>query len=311
VLYVDQPRYVGNSFGYGDEVTSSVDAGKDIVTFLQGWYELFPEHASRDVVISGESYGGHYIPAWTNAIMDFNEAQAADSGGGAAAIPLKGVAIGNGCVNDTVQGTEPYVEFLKENDLIPSSANPSNQGTADVLMQAHIGYDPNFYDFRVQDVSCGACYSYNYTEWSYWFLRDDVKEALHICGEAGEDAFAGNAGGCINLGGFDRGDTFDYSAALARALDAGIDVTFYYGKNDLACNYKGGYDVATTLEWSGAEAFKSAPLTQVPGGQVQKYGGLSWHQVDGAGHMVPLDQPSNAYSAIDELVAAFATRRSD
>eukprot|EP00620_Florenciella_sp_RCC1587_P002347 CAMPEP_0182596992 /NCGR_PEP_ID=MMETSP1324-20130603/85366_1 /TAXON_ID=236786 /ORGANISM="Florenciella sp., Strain RCC1587" /LENGTH=53 /DNA_ID=CAMNT_0024814713 /DNA_START=1 /DNA_END=159 /DNA_ORIENTATION=+ len=53
--------------------------------------------------------------------MDFNEAQAADSGGGAAAIPLKGVAIGNGCVNDTVQGTEPYVEFLKENDLIPSS----------------------------------------------------------------------------------------------------------------------------------------------------------------------------------------------
>lgn len=305
VLYVDQPRYVGNSFGYGDQVLTSEDAGKDIVTFLQGWYELYPEHASRDVIISGESYGGHYVPAWTSAIMSHNEAVGEDS----VEIPLKGVAIGNGCVNDTVQGTQPLVDFLKENDLIPASANPKNQVTAQLEMKAHIGYDPNFYDFRVQNVQCAACYSYNYTEWSYWFLRDDVKEALNICGDAGEDAFAGNAGGCISLPGFDREDTFDYSAALARALDAGIDVTFYYGKNDLACNYKGGYDLASTLEWKGADAWNAAPLKQVPGAQVQSSGGLSWHQVDGAGHMVPLDQPSNAYNAIGELVSAATSRR--
>ena len=46
-------------------------------------------------------------------------------------------------MNDTVQGTAPYVEFLKENDLIPESANPKGQGAADLLMNAHIGYDPN------------------------------------------------------------------------------------------------------------------------------------------------------------------------
>ena len=69
-----------------------------------------------------------------------------------------------------------------------------------------------------------------------------------------------------------------------------------------------GKEAQFTVQLCGSDG---APLTQVPGGQVQKYGGLSWHQVDGAGHMVPLDQPSNAYSAIDELVAAFATRRSD
>ena len=74
-------------------------------------------------------------------------------------------------------------------------------------------------------------------------------------------------------------------------------------KNDLACNYVGAYDMATTLEWSGAEDFKKAPLKQVPGGQIQKYGGLAWHQVDGAGHMVPLDQPANAYNAISQLLS--------
>ncbi len=56
-------------------------------------------------------------------------------------------------------------------------------------------------------------------------------DALHVCGEAGYDAFAGTAGGCITLAGFDANDKFDYSGALGRALDAGISVLLYYGKN--------------------------------------------------------------------------------
>ena len=39
---------------------------------------------------------------------------------------------------------------------------------------------------------------------------------------------------------------------------------------------------------------------------------MAWHhsQVDGAGHMVPLDQPSNAYSAIEQLVADYSGQQS-
>lgn len=299
VLYVDQPRYVGNSFGYGPKVLSSVAAGEDIVTFLQGWYKLFPDHADRRVVISGESYGGHYIPAWTSAIMAHNSAAQE----GDVAIPLVGVAIGNGCVNNSVQGSAPYIELLHENDLIPADSSPDTSASANLLMQAHIGYDPNFYDFRVKDVQCDACYSYNYTEWSYWFLRDDVKEALHVCGDAGEDAFAGRAGGCISLAGFDSGDDFDYSGALGAALDANISVMFYYGKADLACNYKGGFDVAETLPWNGKGAFQATPLESKAGLEMKQYGPLTWFQVEGAGHMVPLDQPSAAFEAVSALLA--------
>ena len=148
VLYVDQPKYVGNSFGYGEACPSSVQAGKDIVTFLQGWYDIFPEHASRTVVISGESYGGHYIPAWANAILDHNEAMMQQQppekeqiGSTQRAIPMAGIVIGNGCVNDTVQNTEQYVDFLHQNNLLPSDlpTEPTTTVGANVMMTKYIG----------------------------------------------------------------------------------------------------------------------------------------------------------------------------
>jgi hypothetical protein len=106
-------------------------------------------------------------------------------------------------------------------------------------------------DYRTEDISCSACYGYNYTAWSYWFLRTEVLTALNVCGDAGNDAFAGNAGGCISMGAFDSNDKFDYSGALGRTLEAGVPVTLFYGKTDTACNYVGGYAMAESISWSG------------------------------------------------------------
>lgn len=52
-------------------------------------------------------------------------------------------------------------------------------------------------DYRVESITCEACYGYNYTAWSYFFLKQEVLTALNVCGDAGNDAFAGKAGGCI------------------------------------------------------------------------------------------------------------------
>lgn len=301
VLYLDNPRYVGNSFGYGPKVTSSVEAANDVVTFIQGWYSLFPEYADRRVVVAGESYGGHYIPAWTEAILDHNE------GNPQVPIPLAGAMIGNGCINNTIQGTDVLVDFMHDNSLISADQNPRTQATAWAEMVQHLGYTPNFYDFRVRNVECSqACYSYNYTEWSLWFLKQEVMDALNVCGQAGYDAFAGSAGGCISLPGFDSGDTFDYSGALGRALDAGIQTLFYFGKTDLACNANGGFAVASTLPWSGSEDFRNAPMEPLGmGSQVQEHGALTFVQVDAAGHMVPLDQPEAAADALTLYFSKF------
>jgi carboxypeptidase C (cathepsin A) len=58
-VFVDQPRNVGYSFGYGSGIHSSVDAGLDFVVFINGFLELFPEFKDRKVYVAGESYGGH------------------------------------------------------------------------------------------------------------------------------------------------------------------------------------------------------------------------------------------------------------
>lgn len=307
VLYLDQPKNVGFSFGYGKETQSSVESGEEFVVFYNEWLKLFPEFVGRPLIISGESYGGHYIPAWANAILDFNEANPTNN------IPLTGVVIGNGCVNDTVQGLTPYVEFQHENNLIPASSNPKTQAAAESAMIKQLGYTPNYYDFRLESVDCDACYSYNYTAWAHWFLQDEVLTALHVCGDAGNDAFAGSAGGCISMGAFDARDTFDYSGALARTLEQKIPVTLYYGKTDTACNYVGGRTLVDTISWAGQSSFSKQSLAPwtiagAEAGQYKSYDGLTFIQVEDAGHMVPLDQPAASSKIIHEFLESITKK---
>jgi len=191
--------------------------------------------------------------------------------------------------------------------LISPDSHPRTEEEANRLMDNYIGYTPNYYDYRVQCVSCPACYCYNYTAWAHWFLRQDVHDALHACGDAGNQAFAGNAGGCISLAGFDTNDKFDYSGALGRTLDSGIPVVFYYGKADTACNYVGAYQMANTISWSGQAAFKALPLSPLViggaiAGEMKQVAGLTWLQIESAGHMVPLNQPAGASAAITHLL---------
>lgn len=138
-------------------------------------------------------------------------------------------------------------------------------------------------------------------------MRKDVRKALNVCGNSGAKAFDGCAAGCIGLTNFDSGDTFDYTAALGRALTKGILVTMFYGMQDTACDYVGGHAVVSRLKWPGAERFRSMPvsdlvISNVSTGSYKSSGGLSWVQVQGAGHMVPLDNPAAAMFAINTLI---------
>ena len=287
VLYLDQPRNVGYSFGYGKGVQSSVEAANDFVVFYNEWLKDFPEFINRKLIIAGESYGGHYIPAWSSAVLDYNVVHPSNP------INLSGVIIGNGCINNTVQNNDQFVKFQHQESLIAIDSKPTTAAAAQLAMQKTLGYTPNYYDYRIQSISCSACYGYNYTAWSYWFLQSQVEVALSVCGEAGNDAFAGNAGGCISMGAFDTKDTFDYSGALARTLELKIPVTLYYGKTDTACNYVGGLEVANTLVWNGQSGWNDSVLTSIilggaEMGQVKSYNGLTVVLAEASGHMVGL-----------------------
>jgi len=239
------------------------------------------------------------VPAWTEAILDFN-AHARDP------LPLKGISIGNGIINETVQGSGSFVKYQRLHRLIPQDAEPTSDIEARLLMAANLGYVPNVYDYRLQEQECCGCAAYNYKTWGDWMLMEDVTRALNVCGHAGVKAFAACNAGCIDMPGFDKGDALASPGALGRALEAGIPVTLYYGKQDTACDYIGGFLAASQLRWRGAEAFAGAPLedlmhSDAVAGQMKRAAGLTFIQVDGAGHMVPVDSPAAASFAIGTL----------
>jgi hypothetical protein len=56
VIYLDQPRNVGYSFGYSTTpVKNSQEAADDFVIFINNWLKLFPEFVGRKLIIAGMS----------------------------------------------------------------------------------------------------------------------------------------------------------------------------------------------------------------------------------------------------------------
>ncbi|KAA0150533.1 hypothetical protein FNF27_03987 [Cafeteria roenbergensis] len=96
MLYTESPAFVGFSYSKtaSDNVVGDKRTADDLVAFISGFYERHPQYANRDLFLSGESYGGHYVPNLAAAIVDHNAALRAGLKAGAH-IPLKGIATGN------------------------------------------------------------------------------------------------------------------------------------------------------------------------------------------------------------------------
>ena len=109
LLYLDQPVGTGFSGVASDSDYRRTEAGvaQDFVYFLQKFLELNPEFKGRDLYITGESYGGHYVPAVSAHLRKQ----------GSVDLNLKAVAIGNGWTNPYEQ-YPTYASFSYENGLI-------------------------------------------------------------------------------------------------------------------------------------------------------------------------------------------------
>ena len=71
LLFIDQP--VGTGWAYGEHAATSLDEiGEDFVTFLLNFYTEFPEYWDRELVLTGESFGGKYLSYAANAILSHN-----------------------------------------------------------------------------------------------------------------------------------------------------------------------------------------------------------------------------------------------
>ncbi|XP_041454050.1 lysosomal protective protein-like [Lytechinus variegatus] len=91
VIFLESPAGVGFSYSpSGDIKTDDDQVAEDNFQALQNFFVKFPEYLNNTFYLTGESYGGIYIPTLALKIMKGNTS-----------IKLEGFAIGNGLLNVT------------------------------------------------------------------------------------------------------------------------------------------------------------------------------------------------------------------
>ena len=116
-VFIDQPLNVG--FSYSNEqprrlVNSARQAAEHLLNFLDNFYKQWPALKQSPLYITGESFAGHYIPAFAQRIVNnktfLNNTK----------IILEGVAIGDGW-------TDPYNQVNQYDSYLYSVGVVSNK----------------------------------------------------------------------------------------------------------------------------------------------------------------------------------------
>ncbi|XP_071734032.1 serine carboxypeptidase-like [Rutidosis leptorrhynchoides] len=312
LLYVDQPT--GTGFSYSSTIKDirhdEQGVSNDLYDFLQAFFAEHPELVDNDFYITGESYAGHYIPAFAARVHQGNKAKEGIH------INLKGFAIGNGLTDPAIQ-YKAYTDYALDMGIIKESQYKlinlivpvceaaiklcGTDGTVSCtaayvacnsifISITAIAGNINYYDIRKECIG-SLCYDFSNME---TFLNEkSVREALGV----GDIKFVSCS-------------TTVYLAMLVDwmrnsevgipgLLEDGIKMLIYAGEYDLICNWLGNWRWVHDMEWSGKEGFNTS--SQVPfvvagsdSGLLKTYGPLSFLKVYDAGHMVPMDQPRAA-----------------
>jgi len=124
IIYLESPSYVGFSYSEDKDDWKTDDdiVAKDNYEFIKRWFEKYPEYRKNDFYVTGESYGGHYVPQLCEQILQ------QDTKG---EINIKGFMAGNACVNsdfyefgtaDPRTDAWSFLTFMFTHGYVPHSA---------------------------------------------------------------------------------------------------------------------------------------------------------------------------------------------
>lgn len=306
LLYIDNP--VGTGFSFTEDergyATNETHVGRNVHTALVQFFELFPELQTNDFYVTGESYGGKYVPAVSHAIKDYNIKAKIK-------INLKGLAIGNG-LTDPVNQLD-YGDYLYQLGLLDANGRNlfqkyEEQGKNlikqekwleafdlfDELLDGDITQQPSLYKNLT-----GFDYYFNYlhekdpsNDSDYmveWLQRADVRKAIHV----GNRTFIPES---KKVEKYMKADVMQSLAVLVADLTQHYRVLIYNGQLDIIVAYPLTENYLQKLKWPGAEKYKTAQRkVWFVGNELAGYSktvdSLTEVLVRNAGHMVPLDQP--------------------
>ncbi|KAI3799355.1 hypothetical protein L1987_34649 [Smallanthus sonchifolius] len=310
IMFVDQPTGTGFSYSSSDQDIRHNENGvsNDLYNFLQAFFKAHPDYINNDFYITGESYAGHYIPAFAARVNQGNKNKEGIH------INLKGFGIGNGLTNPGIQ-YQAYTDYaLAHNVISKSDYNQINRklpaceqaikqcGTTgtDICQSAYsfcqqifedilsLTDNINYYDIRKK---CEGSLCYDFSTVEKFLGKSSVKAALGV--PSNIDFVS-----CSDL--VYRSMLNDWmknhEVEIPALLEDNIQLLVYAGEYDLICNWLGNSRWVHAMSWSGQKDFVSSSNVSfiVDGkeaGILKNHGPLTFVKVHNAGHMVPMDQP--------------------
>ncbi|KAF2261355.1 alpha/beta-hydrolase [Lojkania enalia] len=345
IIFVDQPAGVG--FSYVEKGIplpgTSFTAAEDMHHFLQIFvHDIFPDLLERDFHITGESYAGHYVPALGAQIVTQNFFYPKRP-----QINLKSIFVGNGYVSplDTAFG---YWETLCTTN--PGVDSPIFNSTRCDIMAANLPRCMELSRICYQHPDPAICQAAETVCWKGVIEHYDGEsgpggrnrfDITYPCETRDELCYAEipRIGEYLNLPwvwdalqvpkAVKSYSVVSEEVALAFTLTSdlgistqpqvllllenGIDVLFYQGNLDLACNTAGNLQWASSMPWKGQPAFVAQPKhiwkdgdkeigwfkeVKTKMGSNDKETTFAISTVDGAGHLVPFDKPREALALV-------------
>lgn len=310
VIYIDNPVGTGFSFTENDAgyCKDEVCVGENLYEAVRQFFTLFPNLQKNDFYVTGESYGGKYVPALSHTIHAKNP-------GAQLKINFKGMAIGNGLC-DPVHMTA-YGDYLYQIGLIDDIAKArftqAENDLVDFIKQKKWKDAFNAFDHLLnEDLTNSTSYFRNVTGFSFYFnylhfqedspfgdmneylSKDLVRRSIHV----GNLTFHTDKKVEMNL----MEDVMQSVAPWVEEIANNYKVLIYNGQLDIIVAYPLTVNFLKNLNWCGSPDYKTAQrnIWRV-NGQIAGYsktvappkcsGSLTEVLVRDAGHMVPQDQP--------------------
>jgi len=335
VLYLESPAGVGFSvtqnpddYNVGDERTAN-----DAYIFLQQFLTEYPQFRQTSFWISGESYGGHYVPELAARIMQGNN-------NGFHKINLEGIMVGNAWTYMPIDNVGAvfywWSHALISDDTyngIMNSCNFTNIGPLkrqDDVCQDYLG-DANdeMGNVNIYDIYVDVCVSSRSKKIVKQMARagspihkilaekDGINPPYQPCADDFTSTYLNTPSvqaaihanisyewdECSGLVNYNYSDVEKSVMPLYdEFLQAGLYVLVYSGDVDAIVPYSGSRQWISELKRPILSPWTPYLVNEQVGGYVQVLKGLTFATVRNAGHMVPETQPERGYYMFSQFL---------
>lgn len=308
-VFIDQPVGTGFSLAFkGEVLNTTAQAAVHFQVFIARFFQVFPEFLQNEVYLTGESYAGHWIPAFANYLLT-NTSNSY--------INLKGVALGDAWINPLYQtpvySTMCYVVGLlnqKERDYIKLIENHAVQA----MLSGDYVYATQLSNFILDNVCVlgGGCDDNNYRRYPVpsedfhtvltgFLSLEEVQKRLKLPVYKAFSMCNGNITDAM------LGDNSESTADTLPLVLSKLKTLIYVGQDDENVNYEGILNYLKFVDYDPIQSLlaqkkKNWNLNGQPVGHFKKEGDLTFVTVYKSGHLVPTDQPESAFDMLNRFI---------